>query len=110
MLLQDLQRRASARHDERLAVSLAAVVGDGRKIANVVEVSVADQARVQAELRAQIETARERARIDRKALVEHERAGSMVGCLPAVTADDPKLHRYRNPGPTAAWGARPRRK
>jgi hypothetical protein len=47
-----------------LAVGLAAIVRDGREVADVIEVRVAHEARVQAELGPEIEPARERARVD----------------------------------------------
>jgi len=76
-------------------VGLAAVVGDGRQISDVIQVRMADDARVQAELRLQIHTARERARVDRESLIDHESAGAVTRRLSAVTTYDAKFHDFR---------------
>ena len=73
--------------EQRLASVLRAVVGDGREIADVIEVRVADEHRLELVLQLEVETARQRAGVDRKTVVEEERARSVLRSLTAVTAD-----------------------
>jgi hypothetical protein len=68
------------------------IVGNGRQIANVVEMGVADEASFEPALRFERQPARERSRIEGEIVVDQERARSMLGRLPAVTADDAKVH------------------
>jgi len=56
-------------------------------------VSVAHEARVEAELRPEIKPTRERPRINREVLVDHESARAVGWGFPTVATYDPELHR-----------------
>jgi hypothetical protein len=92
VLLQNRDGAFGRRHDERRAVVLHAVVGDGRQIADMVEMRVTDEARLQPALRFQGKTARQRAGIEREIVVDEKCARPMFGSLPTVTANDAKIH------------------
>ena len=52
--------------EQRLAAVLRAVVGDGREVADVIEMRVADEHRLELVLQLEVETARQRAGVDRR--------------------------------------------
>ena len=81
-----------ARDDERLGVVLAAVVGDGRQVADVIEVRVADEHGLERALGLELHAARQRAGVDGDAVVDDERARPVLRGLAAVAADDAEIH------------------
>jgi hypothetical protein len=84
--------RPRSANQERLRVRLTSVVSDSREIANVVQVRVTDHARFEAHLRLQIEATRQGAGIEGQAVVQDKGAGSMLGCLAAVAANNAQVH------------------
>src|ERR1700722_19326264 len=92
MLLEDRDRALRGGDDERLGVVLAPVVGDRGEVAHVIEVRVAHEHRLERVLRLELHAAGERTGVDGDAIVDDERARSMLRRLSAVATDDAKLH------------------
>ena len=78
VLLENANRALGAGDDQRRAPVLAAVVGDGGQIADVIEVRVADEARLELALRLELEAAGQRAGVDREIVVKKN---ALVRCL-----------------------------
>ncbi len=95
VLFQHGERLFGRGDDQRLALRLAAVIGDGCQVADVIQVRVADDARAELELRLQVHAARQRAGVDGELFVHDEGTGAVARGLPAVAAYDAKFHDSR---------------
>jgi hypothetical protein len=93
VLAEHPERLAGGGDGQRRRAHLAPVVGERREIADVIEVRVADDARLDLDLLGDLEAAGERAGVNGERLVEQERAGAVLWRLAAVAADHPELHR-----------------
>src|SRR5262249_38486942 len=97
VLLQRPDRLLGSGDGQWLALHLAAVVGQGGEIADVVEVGVAHEHRLEPRLIFHLETARERAGVDGEQVVEDERAGAVPPRFAPVAADYTELHAQLSP-------------
>ncbi len=75
---------------QRFCVRLSAIVAE---IADVIEVGVADEARLERALRLELHPARERTGVDGDAVVEDEGARAVLWRFATVATDDLQIHR-----------------